>query len=400
MSGIYFNGVRFAANGAAGVSFNGVRLEEVLSTGVCLVMTPHHVGRSLNFLTSNPTVWDDIGPLLAAPTIGHYFNMALDKATGEAWILTQKAGAGTDAENGIFYCADTTETIPVWTLVYSQQDYIDEVTALFPTWTPQQLNALGLTDTGTVYAQAIWSNLEAAGYVWGDSVGIQYQRCPVFNQDLYNRGYQFSLWAGPTTARAVLTGGANPAGRIIEMTDAVAVSVWHSFAGANGLMSLHQNHVIQTNLYSFIDGDDGNMTLVYAGAHGDRPIVITDGFIFWTRTADTALMIDAAVQALANTAGGITGVFSAAGAAGGAYCNVLTYDHIIWVASSAHASNSIRDIGYTADGGTSWETKTGNWAMVMGDWEGDAGLVCPMVACTGGGGATGVFFNAVRFANA
>ena len=354
------------------------------STEVVLVMTPHHLGYSENFFESVPTIWTDIVPDVVTNGLGHCMNMALAKTTGEAWVLTQKTGVGTDAENGMFYCADVTDPARVWTLIYSQQDYWDEVIALYPTWTPQQLSALGLSDVGTIYAQAYWSNLEAGGYVWGDSGGIQYQRCPVFNVDLYNIGHQFDIWSGPTTVRAALTGGPNPAGRIIEMTDALAVSVFFTFIdpmGANNMTSIHQNNVVGTvSLGSFIDGG-AVLTEVHVGADKNRPIVITDGFMFWTLGVDGSLMIDAAVQALTNTVGAVTGVFSAAGAGGGGYCNVQTYAHIIWIAASNDVLNSIRNIGYTEDGGFVWVTKDGNWATAMGDvWEGDAGIICPMVA--------------------
>jgi hypothetical protein len=90
------------------------------------------------------------------------------------------------------------------------------------------------------------------------------------------------------------------------------------------------------------------------------------------------------VQALSNTAGGVTGVFGTGASKGGAYCNVNTYAHIIWVAQSTHANNPRMCIGYTEDGGFAWTSKEGNWTTAMGlayDGGGDGGVGgCPMPA--------------------
>lgn len=360
------------------------------------VMTTRHLGRAFNFFDTTPTEWQDIGPRVGnEATIGYYRCMAVDKVTGEAWALT-KADVGTDATNGLFYTASTAVASPVWTLIYSQAQYKADVLAAH-SLVAGSLNTLALAVDGTVYAQADDQPAGYGGYVWGNSGGIAYVWAGGYAHDYNNVGATFGTWAGATEARFTFGQNTNPGSRIIEMVGGTHSSVFQNY-NCWELSSIHKNNFIlkmtggvyDYDLCSFVDqageappgAEPVNYNFVWQDAWNARPLVLTDGHYFWTRITDGALMIDNAVQALVNTAGAVTGVFSSAGANGGGYCNVVTYGHIIWAAASADALNTIRNIGYTGDGVT-WVTKDGDWATAMGEaYEGDDGSACPMVGYT------------------
>lgn len=362
-----------------------------------VLMTPRHLGRTFNWFTTDPTEWEDIGPRVGhEATIGYYRCFDVDEVTAEAWIVT-KADVGTDAQNGLFYCADTSATVPVWTLVYTQADYDTDAEVISPV--AGRLNTCIMDGNRNVFAQADYSSQDYGSYVWGTSASVVFVSALGFAHDYYNVGAEFGMYGDATSARCVLGQPTNDGVRIIKMTGGTPTSVFQNY-NAKMLSSIHKNHFILNHsggvydydLCSYVDQagespggvEPCNYTFVWQDAWSLRPIVITDGHYFWTRITDGALMIDGAVQALVNTVGPTTGVFSNAGASGGAYCNVVTYGHIAWVADSADALNTIRNIAYTQDGGVTWETKDGvgatGWAGAMGEaYEGNASISVPMI---------------------
>jgi hypothetical protein len=355
--------------------------------GIVIVMTPRHIGRSLDFFTSTTPTWFDVGPNIGHGGVGYYYNMALNPDTGELWVITKSVEAGTLASNGMWYCPDATLAPAGWTLVYSQQNYYDDAIATYPAGEPQQLNALSLSEDGTIYAQAYYHNRDINSYVFGTGASCSYVYTqwlldPILHFNTPNNGHQFSLSGGP--------GGS---ARISFISVIINADGWiwanRVLEGVPGNFSSMSNPSIPGMGYIVYDSSQwlclyadygGALAPIWPHAFEERPIVLQDGHIFWTQVTDNSLMIDGVVQAYPYTHGGVTGVFNTGPAKGGAYCFPETYAHIAWVAASANCD--IRNIAYTEDGGFTWLTKDGNWAAAMGEvWEGNIGdtKACPMI---------------------
>lgn len=355
----------------------------VTTSEVVVVMTTDQVAASFNFFVASPN-WINLDPDGDLATAGTFKCLQLTSG-GEAYLATDAADK---TLCGIWYCADI--QTPSWALVLR--------------------TSTAKTDQGTVSATAIFASLiidssdavwtclneptnpDTTIHWWTGSAGVLNHSSRVlpnpFSALSGAREFGFAISA----TNEVLVGlGAtyDAAGAVYDL---VAGTLYKFTFGVNNTrdvpvvgttykMGTLAAGGITDNLYTPMNSD---VAEAWGRGNDTRPIVEQDGYTFWTRYDGLPgnpgdLMIDGAVQAIPNDAGGVDGVFSTADAVGGAYICIDTYGHIAWVAHSDHTLNSRRSIAYTEDGGITWQTKDGDFAAVIGDWSGGTAESVPIV---------------------
>lgn len=156
------------------------------------------------------------------------------------------------------------------------------------------------------------------------------------------------------------------------MDAATCTQIWQAFPWPIGgnLYSASENYAVNDNksIYPVVNG--GAWAALYTDAHYDRALLEFDGHLYWTRFSDSAMMQDGIVQALANDAGGVNGVFSTVNAFSGNYVGVGTTATLIWIASSVDGSNSRCNMALTQDGGVTWNSIDGDWNAAVSSYDG------------------------------
>jgi len=332
---------------------------------IVVVANDHQIGYSANFFEVSP-MWVNIkGGALASAT-GHIscFDVA---PTGEAWLCTTEGYAGANPDlNGIFYCNHI--MTGNWVLVKSETVIRTEVNNVGDGY----IESLSVDDDGTVWIPitkgVAYPTYGTFQYYTGSggSLGSPVLRqCvpPDVSTDA-GRGYigakQFNCRSNGTVSWVGIA-GLTPG--YWDFSSDVYVPIWLGFPSISEVAPI-------TNLLTTLGhvcAADGSV--LHTGAAPEYPLVADSGVVYWARNADGYLMQDGIVLAIPNNIPGTDGIFSTSGATGGGYTTVNTPTEVIWIARTAKAQNSKRNIAYTADGGVDgWWTKDGDWETKIGAW--------------------------------
>jgi hypothetical protein len=347
-----------------------------------VVMNKTQIGRSFNFFEASP-VWENM-LVGALTTAGDLRNICIN-SVGQAWVT---------AANGWYYCANIAAIGATWTQVVSiaaARAFTDVGTGEFYGCVVNKV-----TDVGCAVLCNALSDADDKLHWWFDATHTAVS-CPI-------PPYLSAGALGPYPPYNLFVVGAAP-GTVITGLEGIfdgGCGYQNAPAGTGDKVSVpyanRQMQVISTGDPGGTYGVNNSNLLVAlsslevtvkSGVKYIRPVIeIATGHLLWTKEGaigvgkDYDLMIDAIVQAIPWTTGGVTGVFGSGvtQAVGGAYIFVDTYDHILWVARTEAAINDYRSIAYTEDGGVNWQTKDGNWTAAIGAYAGSDAANCPVVA--------------------
>jgi hypothetical protein len=334
---------------------------------VVVVMTKNQVGRTSTFFTDSPE-WTRCTNGL--PT-GGYTSFDLD-STGNGYLIVN--GIST-AYDGLYYCANlATGASPIWTQIWNTAA---AVTAINNTWGfPPSNVVVGPDDKAYITMQGSDLTIGVGKQAYWKGVGGAFPSPAAYSLVDVPAGTgptvnQFGCMADSTHVNCCLYHGAAGGAGVVDLISGLYRQCITDYVFAHQLVTVSENYAIyewgylRTWSYGAFSNTDLSVIALWT-----RPIVELGGHYFWTRSTDYALMIDGIVQAIPSDSGGTLGVFSASGATGGGYMCVDSYGHLAWVAYTNGAVNTKRSIGYTEDGGGTWQTKDGDWASKLGEFAG------------------------------
>lgn len=350
---------------------------------IVVIMTRGHLAYSLDAISSPSTChWHNITP----PGLANKMTNFVMSSSGGAWVVATSTPG--DAYEGVWYCPDI--FVPSWSRILATEDarVIAIATGISRSKDPNGGDfsticfaggkawvALSTIASGSNNYVDVWSGTSALAYL---VVLATHPPAPWYHAPP-DAQHQFSMSCTDGIA-AFLGLGANFDG------SAQAVNLVDATHYGNSPTGPGRGCLAAAETYGLVGGagiEDYATWLtptLTATAKGEYPLIEKDGHYFWLLNSDLSLMQDAAtVQAIPNTVGPTTGVFSAANALPGGYGCIQTYGEIVWAAHTAAALNSIRNLAMTLNGGVLWQSIDGDWATAIAPYDGGRSGATPVV---------------------